>query len=336
VNSQSEMNVNNRDDASMTHCCADCGKEEGGVVNLKACKSCMDVKYCDTTCQHKHWPKHKKECKLCAAELRDEALFKDPPPKEECPICFIPMPVNIFACASLPPATIWSVPIYDLAKANPEMAKNDMQEYYPCCGKHICRGCSYSFYESGNDNRCPFCNSDRSSKTVEEEVEELMKRVEANDAGAVCQLGSYYYDGLKGFPQDLAKAMELYAKAADLGPSKAHYNMADVYYKGGDLKKAKFHIEAAAMAGDDVARTNIGIMESKSGNRERAIKHWKIAASAGNYTSMYNLLVSLNEGSVSRESINSTLAAYNNSCVEMRSEARDAYIQVEIDNPDYE
>ena len=39
---------------------------------------------------------------------------------------------------------------------------------------------------------------------------------------------------------------------------------------------------------------------------------------------------------VSRESINSTLAAYNNSCVEMRSEARDAYIQVEIDNPDYE
>jgi TPR repeat protein len=112
--------------------------------------------------------------------------------------------------------------------------------------------------------------------------------------------------------------------------------MADVYYKGGDLKKAKFHIEAAAMTGDDVARTNIGIMESKSGNTERAVKHYTIAASAGNYTAMYNLLVTWKEGGVSRESIDSTLIAYNNSCAEMRSEARDAAIQFEIDNPDYE
>jgi TPR repeat protein len=167
-------------------------------------------------------------------------------------------------------------------------------------------------------------------------VGEVMKRVEVNDAGAICYLGGYYYYGTGGFPQDLAKAMELYSRAADLGCGKAHYNMADVYYKGGDLKKAKFHIEAAAMTGDDVARTNIGIMESKSGNTERAVKHYTIAASAGNYTAMYNLLITLKEGGVSRESIDSTLIAYNNSCAEMRSEARDAAIQFEIDNPDYE
>jgi hypothetical protein len=33
------------------------------------------------------------------------------------------------------------------------------------------------------------------------------------------------------------------------------------------------------------------------------------------------------KGAVSRESIDSTLAAYNNSCLEFRSEARDACIQ---------
>jgi hypothetical protein len=33
------------------------------------------------------------------------------------------------------------------------------------------------------------------------------------------------------------------------------------------------------------------------------------------------------KGYVSRESIDSTLIAYNNSCAEMRSEARDAYIR---------
>jgi hypothetical protein len=39
-----------------------------------------------------YWPKHKKLCKQRAAELHDEALFKEPPPKEDCPICFLPMP----------------------------------------------------------------------------------------------------------------------------------------------------------------------------------------------------------------------------------------------------
>ena len=43
--------------------------------------SCMSVKYCNTACQRNHWSKHKKICKRHAAELRDEALFNDPPAK---------------------------------------------------------------------------------------------------------------------------------------------------------------------------------------------------------------------------------------------------------------
>ena len=81
------------------------------------------------------------------------------------------------------------------------------------------------------------------------------------------------------------------------------------------------------------------------GNVERAVKHWAIAASGGDYHAMHHqmtvfyekgyvrresiivmLVVSKNRD-VSRESIDSTLTAYNNSCVEMRSEARDACIR---------
>jgi hypothetical protein len=76
-------------------CCADCGGVAGEGISLKACKSCMLVRYCNADCQKNHWPIHKKECKQRAAELRDEALFKDPPANEECPICFLPMPANI-------------------------------------------------------------------------------------------------------------------------------------------------------------------------------------------------------------------------------------------------
>jgi hypothetical protein len=68
-------------------------------------------------------------------------------------------------------------------------------------------------------------------------------------------------------------------------------------------------------------------MEFGSGDNERAIKHWRIAASSGCYTAMYALIKFSEKGYVSRESINSTLVAYNDSCAEVRSEARDAYIR---------
>jgi TPR repeat protein len=53
-------------------------------------------------------------------------------------------------------------------------------------------------------------------KTNEKLVEEMMKRVEVNDAGATCQLGNCYHHGNLGLQQDRTKAMELYVKAANL------------------------------------------------------------------------------------------------------------------------
>ena len=311
-------------------CCADCGGEEGGgVISLKACKSCKLVKYCNVNCQKNHWPKHKKECKLHAAKLCDEALFKDPPAKEDCPICFLPMPAKLICCMSLSPATITSVPIYDFVEANEELANMSTETYYSCCGKSICEGCVFSFHKSGNIGICAFCKG-VNDKTDEERVDELMKRVEANDAGAIYLLGNNCYQGQLGLNQDRGKALELWTRAAKLGSSQAHCNLGYEYREGGDSKKSKFHYEAAAMAGNEVARCNLGSMEAQSENMGRAVKHWVIAASGGHYKAMKNFLIAFNHGMVSRESINSTLTAYNNSCAEMRSEARDAAIRVFI------
>jgi TPR repeat protein len=164
-------------------------------------------------------------------------------------------------------------------------------------------------------------------KTDEERIKELMKRVEVNDAGAMYVLGNFYCHGKRGLMQDKERTMELYTWAADLGYSKAHYVLGVNFHGRGDLKKAKFHFEAAAMAGHEGARYNLGLMELKSGNMERAVKHLTIAASAGSYMAMNKMLIAFNHGLVSRESIDSIMISYNNSCTEMRSEARDAFIQ---------
>jgi TPR repeat protein len=221
-----------------------------------------------------------------------------------------------------------SVPIYDYAIANEELAHAATDGFYPCCSKNICKGCVHSFAKSGNDNKCPFCNSDRADKTDEEMVADAVKRAEANDPGAMCLMGNHYEFGLRGLQQDHTKAMELYARSADLGYSEAHYQLGVLYRKGGYLKKAKFHFETAAMAGNEGARYNLGMMEYNSGNMARAKKHWTIAASAGEHCAMHTLQSGFQQGGVSRESMDSTLTAYNNACAEMRSEARDACIRI--------
>jgi tetratricopeptide (TPR) repeat protein len=221
-----------------------------------------------------------------------------------------------------------SVPINDFAEANEELATKSTDYYYSCCGKNVCTGCIYSFCESGNDEKCPFCNCDRTKKTDEDDVKELLKRVEVNDAGAIFVLGNCYHHGDHGLQQDQAKALELWKQAAELGSSMAHYNLGAYYYEGGDLKKAKFHYEATAIAGHEVARSDLGCIEAASGKIERAVKHWAIAASAGQHNAMRKLIALFEKDVVSRESIDTTLTAYNNYCAEMRSEARDTAISM--------
>ena len=193
----------------------------------------------------------------------------------------------------------------------------------------------HSFAESRIIN-CPYCKADGSGKTSEEHVADLMKRVEANDAGAMHALGNSYRNGLLGMQRDPEKAIELWKQAVTLGSSQAHYRLDNSYREGGDSKKAQFHYEAAAMAGHEAARCNLGNMElDKSRNmkraesylmKERAVKHYKIAASAGHFTAMRNLLGAFKGGLLSINDIEATLAAYNNSCAKMRSEARDNYM----------
>jgi len=211
--------------------CAACGNKGGD--DLKACAACKLVKYCNVTCQKAHRPNHKKECKRRAAELFDEALFQQPPPKEYCPICFLPL------------------------QFGPEYIK-----YYPCCMKVICSGCVYAV-EAGMTSSlspCPFCRTPTHTSN-EEVIERCKKRMEANDAEAFITLASFYHEGEMGLPKDLKKSIGLCMRAAELGSIHAHYLLGQAYYDGDgvekDMKKAEHYWERAAIGGEDHARYNL-------------------------------------------------------------------------------
>jgi len=66
----------------------------------------------------------------------NDELFKDPPPKEDCQICFLPMP-----------------------NAQRDVICGAQPMYQPCCGKVICYGCMATSIEEMNEGNmkrwCP-------------------------------------------------------------------------------------------------------------------------------------------------------------------------------------
>ena len=305
--------------------CANCGEGEECSDDLKACTACMMVKYCSRDCQIAHRPQHKKACKKRATELRDEKLFKESPPREECPICMLPLPV------------------YD--------THNGMT-FHSCCGKRICDGCVHTIEESGAKDLCPFCRTPP-ARSPQEEVKRTEKLMEKGNAQAFYMLASCYAQGINGMPQDRAKVNELLLKSGELGCADAYYNLGNFYNKGDgveidmkkakhyyeladlgnfynegdgveiDMKKAKHYYGLAAMNGHIKARYNLGCMEGNAGDNHRAMNHFIISARAGHNLSLDNVKYGYTQGHVTKEEYANTLREYQKSQDEMTSDARD-------------
>ena len=275
--------------ATVTTSCANCGKGEESSGDLKACTACKIVKYCNRGCQIAHRPQHKKECKKRAKELYDEKLFKEHPPPEDCPICFIPLPVEL------------------------------TQTTFPaCCGKYICNGCLYGMVleqmKKGKKDEelgiCAFCRKLPASSD-EENIERYKKLMEMGNAEAYHQLGGYYADGEMGMPQDHAKANELWLQAGKLGCAGGNSHLGGSYEKGMgvvvDQKKAKHYWELAAMGGNIIARHNLAVKEYNAGTYQRAYKHYMIAAKAGDKDSLDEVKEGFKKGFVAKDEYEQTL-----------------------------
>jgi len=200
-----------------------------------------------------------------------------------------------------------------------------------CCGKMICRGCIHApvYDDKGNEvdnKKCPFCRTPP-PKSAEENLKRLEKRMELNDAEAIYNMGCCYALRRHGLPQNQAKALELFHRAAELGYTGAYYNMGVAYDNGlgveMDRKKAIHCFELAAMGGDAMARGNLGCTEGNAGNNDRALRHWMIGVKNGDSNSLGYIKQMYKNGHTTKDNFAKALRLYQVYLDEIKSEQRD-------------
>ena len=278
--------------------CASCGTAESDDIKLKKCTACYLVKYCSVKCQKEHRSKHKKECKKRAAELYDEILFKQPESNHfgDCPICCLPLSAD---------------------KRNSILSS--------CCCKQICRGCDYANkkreIEGKLEEKCAFCRK-ASPDTDEDCIEQLMKRIEANDPVAICHMGT-----IRRGEGDYKTALDYWSRSAALGNVEAHYQLSNLYHEGKgvekDEKRELHHLKEAAIGGHPEARDNLAILEGRNGQHNRAVKHFIIAANLGFDQSLQNLKFLYKHGRLSKEDFTAALRGYQAAIAAEKSPQRE-------------
>eukprot|EP00986_Skeletonema_menzelii_P008924 scaffold3926_cov126-Skeletonema_menzelii.AAC.5 len=234
-----------------------------------------------------------------SAELQDEILFKQPESSHygDCPICCLPLPID-----------------------------GQKSILMSCCGKSICNGCDIADqkrqFEGRLQRKCPFCRK-AVPKTDEECIEQLMKRIEANDPVAMCQMGTKRCE-----EGDYNSAFEYLTWAAVLGNVQAHHQLSCLYYNGEgvekDEKRALHHSIEAAIGGHPLARHNLAILEWKNGHHDRAAKHFIIAAKLGCDESLDKVKVLYKGGHASKDDFAAALRGHQTAVDATKSPQREA------------
>jgi len=223
--------------------CANCGKDGGN--GLKACTACKLVKYCNRDCQIAHRSKHKKACRKRAAEIRDEELFKQPPPKVDCPICLLPLPLLISASISL-----------IIERKSPfcrAPAPYSIEEFNERLQKRVEVGDAWAINMLGCNYRE---GEDGFPQDYDKALELYVRAGGLGCAEAYCDVG-YAYENGRGVEIDEKKSNHYYKLAAVGGNIEARYNLGLDEMKDGNMDRALKHYMIAAEDGDDISLKKI-------------------------------------------------------------------------------
>ena len=247
----------------------------------------------------------------------DDDLFAPIPPRPECPICMLTLPLKAKGIT-----------------------------YMSCCGNKICTACelemSRVIKERNKERRakdphsppcllkdtCPLCR-ERIPENDEARLARLRDRMERNDAGALCVMAQKYSYGRLGLQKDESKAFELYFRAAELGDISAHHHVAVSYLLGKGVEKDEEmclrYLVPSVKGGNVRSRAFLGTFESDRGNHALAYKHWRISIAAGCDYSLRFIEREFEEGRVAEDEYAAACRDYQKARNEMQSDERDKY-----------
>ena len=156
----------------------------------------------------------------------------------------------------------------------------------------------------------------------------VQNRVDAGDPLAMFFLGVQCESGgLDLEKKDVARAVDLFERASELGEKRADYNLACLYSQGTgvdrDAARAIRHYEAAAMRGHVFARFNLGLLEQQAENYDVALQHWMIAASLGHQGALDEIKDMFEYDLATKAEYAEALRGYHGAVKEMRSPDRD-------------
>jgi len=222
--------------------------------------------------------------------------------KDECSICFIPLPLE-----------------------------EKYTTFMNCCGKTICEGCLFKDMwkeiEKGKQRHlCAFCRKPTNEGNYIKDMKKLMKN---NNPEAFIQMAKKHVLGSDGVFQSNTRALEMYIRAAELGSANGFMNIG-LYHSFGDgsivvehnMTKARSFVEIAAKKGLVDAHRWLANYDSRIGNISTCNEHLKIAARAGDKRSMDDLMTVYKSNLLSKDELTQTLREHQASMNEMKSEDR--------------
>ena len=232
-------------------------------------------------------------------EVADIDLYAPIPPKEDCPICLLPLPIE-----------------------------PNESCYMTCCGTVLCFGCIHSSKMNGLKDLCAFCRQPF-ARNAGIDSARLKKRMEHDDPESFNMMAHRYWMGGSGVEVNVRKALDLFIRAAELGMAEAYYNVACKGFVTG--WKARACLEVSAKKGLYKAHEHLGEIEETSGNINTAIKHWTVAANAGSQSSLNMLIKAFKNNQLSKEELAQVLRAFQASSDETKSQARDDFRRAKVD-----
>ena len=117
---------------------------------------------------------------------------------DDCPICQLPLPLDA-----------------------------EQSLFMVCCMKEVCKGCILAGRKRGMWD-CPFCRTS-TPRSESQALAMVRKRVDAGDPAAIWHLGTTYERGEYGLEKDVARAVKLYERVAELGDKDANFNLGVLY-----------------------------------------------------------------------------------------------------------